>query len=369
MEGGIAASLLDYLSTALSAKPITYGEPPVRITGGFDTHIYAFSLHGAPKDWSGPLILRLFRSDNPWISMSGPDRPRFESAVQNTIFQMGYPAPRVVHTCPNSKPLGAPFLIMERLPGRIMLHVLFRPSRFWLRLPDIFAEAQARLHGLEPVILLQAVETAGVPARVLTANDWVERVGGLIDAAQLEGLKPGVEWLSNNSPQRSGSSVICHGDFHPLNILLDRDRVAGVIDWPFISIAPPEYDVGATVAIFSHGPVDLPAFLRGAVNFGRRRIVARYLRAYRRLRTLDPVALRYYEAVRLLGFLFEAGEQRQADLGKLPSRDQPGAFAAQYVVNAIILRFRDITGITLTLPPDTPVSPGVADESVRSAAK
>jgi aminoglycoside phosphotransferase (APT) family kinase protein len=369
MRDGIADSLLAYLLTVLSAKAITYSEPPVRITGGFDTYIYAFSLQGVPRDWSGSLILRLFRTDNPWVLLSSPDRARFESAVQNTIFHMGYPAPRVLHTCPNSEPLGSPFLIMERLPGRIMLDVLFRPSRFWFRLPHIFAEAQARLHGLEPRILLQAVEAAGVPERVLTASDWVERVGGLIDAAQLEGLKAGVEWLFNNSPQQSQSSVICHGDFHPLNILLDRDHVAGVIDWPWMRIAPPEYDVGATVAIFSQGPVNLPAFLRGAVNFSRRRIVARYLRAYQQLRALDPVALRYYEAVRLLGFLFEAGEQRQADLGKLPRRDQPGAFSAQYVADAIILRFRDITGITLTLPPDTPASLGIADESVRSAEK
>src|SRR5438309_8804048 len=121
VEGGIVDSLLAYLSTVLSARAITYGEPPVRITGGFDSHIYTFSLHGAPKDWSGPLILRLFPSDNPWVPLSRPDRARFESAVQNTIFHMGYPPPRVLQQSPNSTPLGAQFFFLERLPGRLML--------------------------------------------------------------------------------------------------------------------------------------------------------------------------------------------------------------------------------------------------------
>ena len=352
-EGKIAADLLAHLRTALGDNDIQYAKPPVRITGGFDTEIYAFRVHGAGEEWSGPLILRFFRSDNSMVTLSGPERARFETAVQNAIHSMGYPAPRVLYTCADSESLGAAFLVMERMPGRVMLELLFRPSRFWFRLPDILAEAQARLHGLQPQVLRQAVEAADVPGRVLTVGDWLEQIASLIGEAQLEGLKPGLAWLLDNEPNNSQSTVICHGDFHPLNILMGKSRVTGVIDWPWVKVAPPEYDVGATIAIFGQGPLDLPAFLSGAFNVFRRQAIARYLRAYQRLRPLDARAIRYYEAVRLIGFLFEAGEQRQADLGIMTGPVKPTAFGAQLGVKRIILRFREITGIALRLPPRT----------------
>jgi len=255
--------------------------------------------------------LRVFREDNPWVTLSAPERARFETAVQNNVAALGYPAARVLHTCEDVQPLGSSFLVMERLPGSIMLDLIFRPSRFWFRLPAILASAQAQLHSLDPDTLLLALEKADVPSRGLSVGDWLERVQRLISYARLDGLAPGMQWLLDNRPPESERSVICHGDFHPLNILLDRGKVTGVIDWPWVRLARPEYDVGATIAIFTQGPVDMPSFLQAVVSRGRGWFIRRYLSAYRRLCPLDSEALLYYEAVRLLGFVVEAGNHRQ----------------------------------------------------------
>jgi aminoglycoside phosphotransferase (APT) family kinase protein len=199
-------------------------------------------------------------------------------------------------------------------------------------------------------MLKEAVEREGIPGRVLTVGDWLGRVTCLIAGAQLDGLEPGLAWLRRNASEETQPSVICHGDFHPLNILIGNGQVSGVIDWPWVRIAPPEYDVGATIAIITQGPVDVPGFLRGAGNVVRRWIARRYLQAYQRARPLDARALRYYEALRLLGFLVEAGQHRQGELGVIPSPEKPTAFGAQVVVNGIVSRFREITGVALVVP-------------------
>ena len=97
--------------------------------------------------------------------------------------------------------------------------------------------------------------------------------------------------------------------------------------------------------------MDLPGFLHPVVNGFRRGIVRRYLSAYQRLHPLDLAAVRYFEAMRCLGFLLEAGQQRQADLGVIARPEKPTAFGSQRVVDGIIRRVDEITGLTLTLPP------------------
>ena len=51
--------LRDHLQKTLGATGLTFAERPTRVSGGFDTQIFAFRLAGAPPAFSGPLILRL----------------------------------------------------------------------------------------------------------------------------------------------------------------------------------------------------------------------------------------------------------------------------------------------------------------------
>ncbi len=70
-----------------------------------------------------------------------------------------------------------------------------------------------------------------------------------------------MRWLLANERQGPRSPSICHGDFHPLNVLVDKGTVSGVIDWTYTRIADPAYDVGATIALFGQGPID-PSLIR-----------------------------------------------------------------------------------------------------------
>ena len=353
-ESEVAGRLIAYLRTALSTQGLAYAEKPSRITGGVDTLIYSLSLSGAgaPSEMAAPLILRVFRADHPSLALSGADRARFECAVQNTLNGLSFPAPRVLYTCSDVDVIGAPFLLMERLPGRIMLDLFFRPSRVWLRLPDLLAEAHARLHSLEGAELERAVQASGLPPEAVRPADRAE-LAVRIERASLGGLRAGMRWLLANEPQDPRSPSICHGDFHPLNVLVDKGTVSGVIDWTYTRIADPAYDVGATIALFGQGPIDLPGFVQSAAGLFRRWIIRRYYDAYRRVRALDENSVRYYEALRCLGFLVEAGEHRQGLLGVIDMPEKPTAFGAPRTVRGIVARFREITGVELALPSQT----------------
>jgi aminoglycoside phosphotransferase (APT) family kinase protein len=335
----VAASLLAYLRRVLSVPDLSYAVAPTQITRGYDTLVFAFRLAGTPADLASPLVLRVFRD-----ARSG-ERARYERAVHDAVVALGYPAPRILLAEPDDAALGRAFIIMERLPGRTMLEMFFRPSRAFFSLAPRLAEQHVRLHSLDPAPLSRALQGEGLGART-SIDLFYEEVRQGIERARLDWLEPGMRWLTKRRPdERDG--VICHGDFHPANMLMDRGAVTGIIDWAWVSVGPPEYDVGASVAIFSHGPIDLPGFLSGPADLIRRRFIRRYVAEYQKRRPLDIDALNYYEALRSLGFLMQAGEHWQADAGVIARPAQPNPFADARQIDGIVARFHELTGVEL----------------------
>jgi homoserine kinase type II len=42
-------------------------------------------------------------------------------------------------------------------------------------------------------------------------------------------------------------SILCHGDFHPLNVIWSKKQIAAVIDWEFMGMKPEFYDVAIMI--------------------------------------------------------------------------------------------------------------------------
>lgn len=339
-----ADRLLAHLRRMGGMHSVEFAQPPSPITGGFETLIFAFELARAPAPFDRPLILRQFREAD-----AGP-RVRFEAAVHGALAQQGYPVPGVLDWSGDSHVIGGPFLILERAPGANLLARVADPAL--LRFPATLAAAQLRLHELDPAPVLCAAAAAGFAGEQLHPDAQLATVEARTLALGLAGLEPGVGWLRARRPAPAGPAVVCHGDFHPMNLLVQAGRVTGVVDWTLrnMKIAEPAYDVGATLVLISHAPVDLPWLLRGAARGLRRRLVRAYLARYQAGRALPAASLGYYEAQRLLLCLLEAGEHRLADLGRAPRPRKPTAFGSPAVQACLLGRFRDLTGIDLALP-------------------
>src|SRR5262244_145466 len=156
--------LLTYLRARLQRAEVAYLRPPIRIAGGFDTRIYALQLAHVPPDFSGRLIVRIFREPN-----SG-QRATAEGALQNALADAGYLVPRVVEVCIDTTVLGGAFTLMHYVEGQTLLTAMTRPAMLW-RAPHLLASAHARLHALDPLPILRAVARAGVPSSLASTDD------------------------------------------------------------------------------------------------------------------------------------------------------------------------------------------------------
>lgn len=52
-----------------------------------------------------------------------------------------------------------------------------------------------------------------------------------------------LRWLHENVPSQDGSVCLLHGDYRPKNILWRENQIAGIIDWAFVDIGDPYYDL------------------------------------------------------------------------------------------------------------------------------
>lgn len=267
---------------------VALAEPPVSKTEGFDSEIHLVHLVGGalPAAWRQPLVLRV-KADADRLAEATQ-----EAAVQGWLADAGFPAPRVLAVHPPGELAAGAVQVMERAPGRLLLDAL--KARPWAARRSIgrLAEAHARLH---------ALPLDGFPS----SDDLLDRrlrltrhvAEALDDAALQAGLRR-VEALA--TPLRAAPGAVCHGDYHPLNVLVDGDRLS-VIDWTDAGIGDRHGDVARTLLLFELAAIVGGSRLeRGALRAIGPALGRRYRRAYEQHAPLDPERIALWTPVHLL---------------------------------------------------------------------
>ena len=162
----LARGLVAHLRVRLAAPALDLAEPPAVLRGGFDTEIYALRLRDAPTDFARPLVLRVLQPHHDLA------RALREQATQNAVADAGYPAPRVLLAAADPAALGAPFLLMERVPGRPLLEARA------IGMGAVLADLQLRLHALDPAPLAGALGAAGRSTAISTHSPGASRARG-----------------------------------------------------------------------------------------------------------------------------------------------------------------------------------------------
>jgi len=323
----VARGLVEHLRRALGAPQLDLMEAAAAISGGFDTEIYALRLRGAPTGFAGPLVLRVLQPHH------DPERALREQATQNGVADLGYPAPRALLAVADVTVLGAAFLLMQRVPGRALLETNAA------RMARVLADLQLRLHALDPAALARALGPA------FTLDGYLHALGHRIERAGLDGLAPLHGWLRARRPA-DGALAICHGDFHPQNVLVDRGVVTGVLDWPNALVADPAFDVASTLNILRFVPVGLtsmPRVVRSVARLVQPWLARYYLVRYRRRRPIARARLAYYEAAAALRALVRAAESRRG----LPGA--PSGLDASPYARRLLEHVRRVTGVVASL--------------------
>ena len=359
-DAEVAQRLLYHLARVFECPDAVYIAGPARIQGGFDAAIFGFTLDRVPPPLAGPLILRLSHAD------ADPGRVKLETVVQNTLADMGFPAPRVMMTESDPDILGGPFMVMARLSGQTLAHglegglggstSLVAQMRLLFNVPailggiiDEWVGMQVRLHQLPAEPLLRAVTAAGIDTAAITFEGQLALLGGIVERSNLIGLKPGLVWLDDHRPAQAREAAICHGDFHPLNILADNGQPTGVIDWANVVIAEPAMDIGSAISNISAVPLALPWALRIAAHQMIGAALRRYERTYRARRPLDDRAVRYYQVFRAVAQLVWVGHARAA------GRTGGGGFHSAAGVSNLIALIRKLSGVSVWLEDRKPL--------------
>jgi aminoglycoside phosphotransferase (APT) family kinase protein len=242
----VGAALQRYLA---AREPELHVAACERISGGFETFIFGVRLErdgtrpaGGPP--SGRVILRLYR---------GPavvERSSWEAATIRRVRAAGVPAPELYLHEADPAPLGAPFLLLERLRGRRLDEAgLSAKPIAVLRLLRNFARAQAAIHtidwpeGRERLRRAYEVDTGPLSWR----PDRLAAARADLQARGIDALLSVVDWLEERQDLLDpADDVFIHGDFHPLNVFVDGTEVSGIIDWAGCGFANKHEDVGWT---------------------------------------------------------------------------------------------------------------------------
>jgi aminoglycoside phosphotransferase (APT) family kinase protein len=289
----LPSQLLGVLRGLTKSPGLEYARPPERLTGGFWAELIAFSLSDPPPGWAGELVARV---------MPNPDVARKETIVQVAVAAAGFPTPAVRASGSPEAGLGRAFMIMDRAAGRPLLSgldgiaAIAQGTRLVQRIPETLAATMAKLHSLDPKpvrIQLDSVGDVGgasVPSRLEALRQITTRYGraDLTSAAQ---------WLIDHPPLPA-PAVICHGDLHPFNLLVDGDQIT-VLDWSSALVGPRAHDVAFTSLLLAEPPLAVPRRLRPAVRLLGRRMASRFVRAYQHHSgaTTRPQELQWHQAL------------------------------------------------------------------------
>jgi aminoglycoside phosphotransferase (APT) family kinase protein len=317
-EGALGSSptseqaLLAVLRRTAHAPGLRFASPPERMAGGFWAEIWALELEGGPDGLNGEVVVRV---------MPDTSLAQREIVVQQEVVRQGFPAPGVRLTGDADDGLGRAFMVMDRVPGRPPIPpvtgtaALAAIGRAAIRLPDLMACTSARLHVLDPAPLRSTLE--GLDGARVDVGDLLSLLGERAADADRPDLAGAAENMPHTRPS-SEREVICHGDLHPFNLLVDGDRVS-VVDWTVALIADPAFDLAFTAMTMALAPIAVPRGLRRPVRAAARQGAQQFLRRYRAhaahaAASLEADMLAWYTGVHCLRALVEVAEWVAADI-------------------------------------------------------
>jgi aminoglycoside phosphotransferase (APT) family kinase protein len=147
----------------------------------------------------------------------------------------------------------------------------------------------------------------------------------------------GVSWLLEHQPEEPQLLAVCHGDFHPLNILVEDGEVSGVLDWPGFAVADPVFDVANTIILTTIPARVLTATMPGYEHVDWGAFTQQYLSSYRQFRDLDTTNLAYYKV-------------RRCVMGLVQAAEGTGFWGHPHIVQGLTECIQDISSIKIVLP-------------------
>jgi aminoglycoside phosphotransferase (APT) family kinase protein len=338
IESDISSLIISRLAEAWAGT--TLATAPVPLTGGFWASMYRLRLEGQPPEVPSDVVFRIA----PDAAMGAK-----ELAVQQTVADLGFATPHVRLSRPVDHDLGGTWSVMDFAAGTPPLGdlngiaALRRGPQLFARLPGQLATPMALLHAVDPETVTSAVQRAA-PTVAWRVEDLLEHFAAGAEVLGRSDLIAAVRALADCRPPE-GTTVICHGDLHPFNLLVQDNGDGTVVDWTAAIRAEPAYDVAFTAMLLANPPLDAPAPLGAVIRRVGAGLARRFVARYRTIAPhRDLGALDWYRALHGTRILVEAAT--------LEAHPGPGAGAHPFgaLIPVAASALRAITGTPSTTP-------------------
>lgn len=240
--------------------------------------------------WPDGKVLKLYFPSVPlsWIDA--------EMRIGQYTQDMHLPVPRLYERITLN---GREGLVYERVEGPSGLSKVGRKPWTALQAARLLARLHAQVHAV------------AAPSHLEPQREWAR--GGILETEWLpEDLRQAVIQLLDSLPD---GSQLCHGDFHPGNILFTA-RGPVIIDWMTATRGTAVGDVARTSIILkaAQPPAGIPRWLLELI---RRLSLASYLRTYFRLRPEAERLFASWQAIMAANFLLVSQPEERPPLIRL----------------------------------------------------
>jgi uncharacterized protein (TIGR02172 family) len=205
-------------------------------------------------------VLKLF---NTGVS---PAHVAYEFCVAQAVVNSGVAAPRA-HDLVDVE--GRSGIVYERVHGTSMLKRLSSQPWAVKRLAGILADAHVSIHA-------RTTTADGLPAQRERMLRIIDRLGlDVVSADEKANVLTALQ-------QQPDGTALCHGDFHPDNVLLTNNGPR-IIDWNNATVGNPNADVQWTLWVLQHAPTTgdaMSGFMRMMETWVRRVFVDAYFNRY-----------------------------------------------------------------------------------------
>ncbi|MBB2911886.1 aminoglycoside phosphotransferase (APT) family kinase protein [Streptosporangium becharense] len=243
--------------------------------------------------------------------------------------------PRTMWFEPDPEPMGAPFLVMERLRGQVPPDMTPYTMAGWLldaspadreRLQRSSVEILARLH--ETPFTARELRPFEPPGRDSSAlrrhvDDQRAYYEWAHGSLRIPVLERAFDWLEEHWPDAPGPDVLNWGDARIGNVMYRDFTPVAVLDWEMAAVLPREADLGWMIFLhrFFQDVAEMMG-LPGLPGFMRREDVCR---AYREMTGHTPRDLDFYEMYAALrhGVIMARVWRRRIHFGEQPMPGDP----------------------------------------------